>query len=281
METLSWTKGVQTPPPCLKWLNGLKSRTSGVGAARQPVPSLNVSQRRLSTTEGRSLRHSCASPSLPSLTSWAGEDNRSRRELTRVEAKALERHPPRTTPLPTLLLLRTWRSTWEKLTGRPSVSVENASVDEVVREPRVAPISSRQPLLQSRDVLPEPHVVTGKFSFPVTTTDLTFLYLVSREKLKWTTDGLPSTEPDLHATINPLYKPPCAVRLGGTPESSLNVLCTTVGHVSVRYPPLNVAPALTTLSFWASSPPLLNSSRSGSYISNKGIRISRSWSNCL
>jgi hypothetical protein len=158
------------------------------------------------------------------LASWAGEDNRSIQELTRGEAKALERHLPRTTPLPTLLLLRTRRSTWEKLTGRPSASVENASVDEVVREPRVAPTSSRQPLMQSRVVLPEPHVTTGKFSFPVTTIDLTFLYLVSRGELKWTTDGLPATKPGLHAGTKPLYKPPGTVRLGGTPDGPLNVL---------------------------------------------------------
>jgi hypothetical protein len=160
--------------------------------------------------------------------------------------------------------------------GRPSASVENASVDEVVKEPRVASTSSRQPLLQSKNVLSEPHVVTGKFSFPVMTTDLTFLYLVSREELKWTTDGLPLTEPGLHAGTNPLYKPRGAVRLGGTPDGSLNVLWTTVGDVSVRHPPLIVAPVLTTLSFWAVSPPPLNSSRSGSYISDKGIRIPQS-----
>jgi hypothetical protein len=198
-----------------------EQRFSRVGAVRQPAPSLNVSRRRLSLTKGRSLRRSCASPSLPSLTSWAEEDNRRRQELTRVEARALERHLPRTTPLPTLLLLRTWRSTWKKLTGRPSASVGNASVDEVVREPRVAPTSSRQPLLQSRDVLPEPHVVT---------------------------DGLPPTEQGLHAGTNPLYKPPGAVRLGGTPDGSLNVLWITVRDVSIRHPPLIVAPAPTTLS---------------------------------
>jgi hypothetical protein len=65
--------------------------------------------------------------------------DRSRRELTRATRRALKRHLLRTTPLPTLLLLRTWRSTWETLTGRPSASVGSASVDEVVREPRVAP----------------------------------------------------------------------------------------------------------------------------------------------
>jgi hypothetical protein len=92
----------------------------------------------------------------------------------------------------------------------------SASVDEVVREPRVAPTSSTQPLLPSKDVLLEPHVITGKFSFPVTTIDLTFLYLVSREELRWTNDWLHTTEPDLHAGTNPLYKPPGAVRLGGT-----------------------------------------------------------------
>jgi hypothetical protein len=141
-----------------------------------------------------------------------------------VEARALERHLPRTTPLSTLLLRRTWSITWEKLTRRPSAIMENASVDEVVRKPRLAPTSSRQPLLQSRDVLPEPHVVTGKFNFLVTTTDLTFLYLVSRGELKWTTDGLPRTEPGLHVGTNPLYKPPGAVRLGGTLDGPMNVL---------------------------------------------------------
>jgi hypothetical protein len=159
--------------------------------------------------------------------------------------------------------------------------VGNASVDEVVREPRVAPTSSRQPLLQSRDVLPVPHVVTDKLSFPVTTTDLTFLYLVSRGELKWTINGLHSTEQGLHAGTNPMYKPSGAVRPGGTPEGPLNVLWTAVGNVSVRHLSLIVAPALTTLSFWALSPPPLNSSRSGSYISDKGIRILQSWSNCL
>jgi hypothetical protein len=95
----------------------------------------------------------------------------------------------------------------ETLTGRPTASVGIASVDEVVREPRVAPTDSRQPLLPSRDVLPEPHVVTGKLSFPVTIIDLTFLYLVSRGELKWTNDWLHTTEPGLHAGTNPLYKP--------------------------------------------------------------------------
>jgi hypothetical protein len=145
--------------------------------------------------------------------------------------------------------------------------VGNASVDEVVTG------SQEWPLLQSGDVLPEPHVVTGKFSFPVTTIDLTFLYLVSREELKWTTDGLLPTEPGLHAGTNPLYKLPGAVRLGGTSDGPLNVLWTTVGDVSVRHPPLIVAPARSTLSFWALSPPPLNSSRCGFYIGDKGIRI--------
>jgi hypothetical protein len=67
--------------------------------------------------------------------------------------------PAENNPAPTLLLLRTWRNTWETLTGRPSV--ESASVDEVVREPRVAPTDSRQPLLPSRDVLPVPGAPRG------------------------------------------------------------------------------------------------------------------------
>jgi hypothetical protein len=115
-----------------------------------------------------------------------------------VEARALEGHLSETTPLSTLLLLRTWRNTWETLTERPSASVGNSSVEKVVRKPRVVPIDSRQPLLPSRDV------VKCKFSFPVQTTDLTFLYLVSRGELKWTNDWLHLTEPGLHAGTNPL-----------------------------------------------------------------------------
>jgi hypothetical protein len=105
---------------------------------------------------------------------------------------------------------------------KPKRKRGNASVDEVVKEPRVAPISSRQPLLQSRDVLLEPgHVVTGKFSFPVTTTDLTFLYLVSRGERKWTTDGLPPTEPSLPYT------------LGATPCTSPQAQFASEGHQTV------------------------------------------------
>jgi hypothetical protein len=163
-------------------------RTSRVEPTRLPVPSLNASRLRLSTTVRRSPRSSFVSPSLPRLGSWAEGPNRSGQELPQVEVRALNRHLPSTIPLPTLLLLRTWRKTWEMLIGRPSASVGSASMDKVVREPRVAPTVSRQPLLPSRDVLPEPHVVTGKFNFPVTITDLTFLYLVSRGELKWTND---------------------------------------------------------------------------------------------
>jgi hypothetical protein len=81
---------------------------------------------------------------------------------------------------------------------------------------RVAPTDNRQPLLPSKDVLPEPRVVTGTIRFPIPTTYLTFLYLVSRGKLTWTNVWLHSTEQGLHAGINPLYKPPGAARLGGT-----------------------------------------------------------------
>jgi hypothetical protein len=95
----------------------------------------------------------------------------------------------------------------------------------------------------------------GQIQFPRNDNILTFIYLVSRGELKWTTDGLPPTEPGLHAGTNPLYKPPSAVRLGGTPDGLLNVLWTTVKDVSARHPPFIVAPALTTPSFWASSPP--------------------------
>jgi hypothetical protein len=162
---------------------------------------------------------------------------------------------------------------WETLTGRPSANVGSASVDEVVREPRVAPTDNMQPLLPSKDVLPRPHVGTGTVGFSIPTIDLTFLYLVSRGKLRWTNVWLHSTEQGLHAGINPLYKPPGAARLGGTSGRPLNVLWTTVGDVSVPPRPLIVAPALTTPSFWALSLAPLNSSMSESYISEKGIRI--------
>jgi hypothetical protein len=113
-----------------------------------------------------------------------------------------------------------------------------------------------------------------QISFPVTTTYLTFLYLVNRGELKWTNNsGLHTTKLDLHIRTNPLHKPLGAVRLGETPDGPLNVLWTTVGDVSVRHPPLIVAPALTMPSLWALSPAPLNPSRSGSYTSDKGIRI--------
>jgi hypothetical protein len=137
----------------------------------------------------------------------------------------------------------------------------------------VAPNDSRQPLLPSKDVLPGPCVVTGTIRFPIPTTDLTFLYIVSRGKLRWTNVWLHPTEQGLHAGINPLYKPPGAARLGGTSGGPLNVLWTTVGDVSVLPHPLIVAPALTTPSFWALLLAPLNSSRSEFYISEKGIRI--------
>jgi hypothetical protein len=134
-----------------------------------------------------------------------------------------------------MFLLRTWRNTWETLTGRPSASVGNASMDEVVREPRVAPTLSRQLLWQSRDVLPEPHVATSKPSFSVTTTNLNFFHLVSRGELKWTNDGPHPMEPGLHAETNLMYKLPGAPPLGGTPDGPLSVLWTTVGDVNVRH----------------------------------------------
>jgi hypothetical protein len=198
------------------------------------------------------------------------------RELTGLRTRALRGYlwkPASLLPSFPNLVLTTWRNTWETVTGRPSASVGSASVDEVVREPRVAPTDNRQPLLPSRDVLSEPRVVTGTTRFPIQTTDLTFPCLVSRGRLIWTNDLLRSTEPDLHAGTNPLYTPPGAARIGGTSGGLLNVLWTTVGDVSVRHPPLIVAPALTTPSFWALSLVPLNSSRRGFYISEKGIRI--------
>jgi hypothetical protein len=263
------------PPVCLMWPNNSPSRTLEQEPARLLVPSLNVSRPELLKTVRRLRRGFFDRPSLPRLGSVAKYHGRSRRELTRAKRRALKRHLLQTTPLPTLLLLRTWRSTWETLTGTwPSASVGSASVDGVVREPRVAPTDNRQPLLPSKDVLSEPHVGTETVGFPIPTTDLTFLYLVSRGKLRWTNVWLHSTEQGLHAGINPLYKPPGAARLGGTPGGPLNVLWTTVGDVSVLTHPLIVAPALTTSSFWALLLAPLSSSRSESYISElKGIRI--------
>jgi hypothetical protein len=83
---------------------------------------------------------------VPRLGSVAKYHDKSRRELTRAKRRALKRHLLRRTPLPTLLLLRTWRSTWETLTRRPSASVGSASVDEVVREPRVASTEQAAPV---------------------------------------------------------------------------------------------------------------------------------------
>jgi hypothetical protein len=111
------------PPVCLKWPNNSPSRTTEQEPARLLVPSLNVSRPRSLRTIRRSLRGLFDRPSLPRLGSVARYHDRSKRELTRAKRRALKRHLLRTTPLPALLLLRTWRSTWETLTGRPNASV--------------------------------------------------------------------------------------------------------------------------------------------------------------
>jgi hypothetical protein len=56
------------------------------------------------------------------------------------------------------------------------------------------PTDNRQPLLPPKDVLPESRVTTETIGFPIPTTDLTFFYLVSRGKLRWTNVWLHSTE---------------------------------------------------------------------------------------
>jgi hypothetical protein len=149
-------------------------------------------------------------------------------------------------------------------------------VDEVVREPRVAPTSSRQPLLQSRDVLPEPHVVTGKFSFPVTIIDLTFLYLVSRGELKWTTDGVPPMEPGLHAGTNPLYNPSGRSPPWRDTRRSLERTLDNSWRHQRTPSPVDCCARPNDAKLLASLPLPLNSSRSGSYISDKGIQIPQS-----
>jgi hypothetical protein len=84
-------------------LQGGGSETASVIIERVRTEAI-IDQRKVAKTFLRQSK-------LAKSGNWAGKDNRSRRELTRVEARALERHLPRTTPLPTLLLLRTWRST--------------------------------------------------------------------------------------------------------------------------------------------------------------------------
>jgi hypothetical protein len=109
-----------------------------------------------------------------------------RRELTGPKTRALRGYlwrPALLLPSSPNLVLTTWRNTWKTLTGRPSASMGSASVDEVVREPRVAPTDHRQLLLPSKNVLPDARVVTGTTRFPIQTTDLTFPCLVSRGRL--------------------------------------------------------------------------------------------------
>jgi hypothetical protein len=74
----------------------------------------------------------------------------------------------------------------EKPTEKPSVNVGSVSVAVEVREPRLAPTDSRQPLLLSRDVPPPLSVSRGGPGFPTPITVLTFSSLVSRGRPRWT-----------------------------------------------------------------------------------------------
>jgi hypothetical protein len=99
--------------------------------------------------------------------------NKERARADRVQDTGPEGAPAGVDP-------RTWRNTWGKPTGRPSANVGSVSVAVEVREPRLAPTDSRQPMLLSRDVLPPLSVSRGGPGFPIPITVLTFCSLVSR-----------------------------------------------------------------------------------------------------
>jgi hypothetical protein len=121
--------------------------------------------------------------------------------------------------------------------GYVSVAVE-------VREPRLAPTDSRQPLLPSRDVPPQLSVSGGGPGFPTPITVLTFSFLVSRERPKWTRGSLASTGQSLLAGTNLLHKPPGAARLAGTKGDLLPSQLWTTADAWQRTPsPVDCRPS--------------------------------------
>jgi hypothetical protein len=140
------------PPPHLTWPRSLPSRTWQRTAYRTLKPSMPVSLTRPLKSIERSLPDE--KPEQASI--------RNVRELTESRERAPKEHLPELTPLPPLPVLsglvtrfpanpRTWRNMWGKPTRRPNANVGSVSVAVEVREPRLAPTDSRQPLLSSED----------------------------------------------------------------------------------------------------------------------------------
>jgi hypothetical protein len=237
--------------------------------------TLNVSLPRTPRT-GRRLPGSLLDkPSLPGLGSVAKDHDRSNRELTRAQARALKGYLLGTTPLPVLLLPRTWKNTWEMPTGRSSASVKSVSVAVEVREPRTAPTDNKQPLLPSKDAPPRLSVSEGVPGFQIPITGLISSFLASRGRPKWTRGSLASTGQSLHAETNLLHQPPGAARLAGTTGDLPPSQLWTTADANIRLSLLTADPPTTTRSFWALSHGPSSSSRIVCYGSKKCTELGR------
>jgi hypothetical protein len=150
--------------------------------------------------------------------------------------------------------------------------VGSVSVAVEVREPRLAPTDSRQPLLPSRDVPPLLSVSRGGPGFPTPITVLTFSSLVSRGRPRWTEGSLASTGQSLPAGTNLLYKPPGAARLVGRTGDLLPNQLWTTADANVRLPLLTADRPATIRSFWALLLEPLSSSRNVCYGSRTGTK---------
>jgi hypothetical protein len=168
-----------------------------------------------------------------------------------------------------------------KADGRPSASVRNASVDEVVREPRVAPTSSRQPLLQSRKRPSGAPRGNGQIQFPRNDNipNLSLPHEQRRAEVdnrRAAPNGTRPTRWDQPPVQAPRRSPPRR-DTRRSPERTLDNSWRrqrTPSPVDCCDRPVDAK----LLVFVATALELI---RSGSYISDKGIWIPQSWSNCL
>jgi hypothetical protein len=266
-------EGVLKPPPRLTWPRSLPNRILGRTAPRTLTPSASVLLTRLSNGSSPDGR-----PEKPGRLRRLS--TRNVRELTESRARAQREHLFRVDPATAVAVVaRPGNEASSKpqdveehvgeANGKANANAGSVSVAVEVREPRLAPTDSRQPLLPSRDVPPQLGVSRGALGFPTPIIVLTSSFLVIRERPKWTGGFLASTGQSLLAGTNLLHKPPGAARLAGTTGELLPSQLWTTADANVRLPLLTADRPTTTRSFWALSLGPSSSSRNVCYGSRK------------